>query len=1392
MFSPSNFAAQRRNRLSPFSIWYQWSGVLLLAWLAAVLPAHAQAPVPASVLGQPVQQVVSGTFHTCAVTTAGAVQCWGNNAFGQLGDGTNTDQATPQPVTGLGSGVVAIAAGQVHTCALTTAGAVQCWGANVHGQLGDSSTTNKSAPQPVTGLASGVAAIAAGEFHTCALTTAGAVQCWGRNLFGQLGDGTTTSKSTPQPVAGMASGVAAISGGTVHTCALTTAGAVHCWGTNNEGQLGDGSTTNKSTPQPVTGLASGVAAIAAGGYHTCALTTAGATQCWGSNAYGQLGNGNITSKTTPQPVIGLANGVAAIAAGENYTCAQSIAGAVQCWGYNDLGQLGDGSITAKSTPQPVTGLANGVAAIAAGETHTCALTTAGAVQCWGFNDYGQLGDGSTISKTTPQPVVVLASGVAAIIAKGSHTCALTTAGAVHCWGYNVFGELGDGTTTSRMTPQPVAGLVGGMAAIAAGSNHSCVLNLAGAVQCWGRNTLGQLGDGSTTDKGTPQPVTGLASGVAAIAGGYQHTCALTTAGAVKCWGDNIYGQVGDGSQLTRLTPQTVLGLTTGVAAIAAGDNHTCALTTTGAVQCWGQNGQGQLGDGSTLRKLVPQPIPGLVNGVAAIAAGESHTCALTTAGGVQCWGGNGYGQLGDGSTTDATSPQAVAGLATGAAAIAAGKEHTCALTTTGAMQCWGYNRFGQLGNGSTTSKTTPQPVTGLASGVAAIGTGYGHTCALITAGAVQCWGYNGMGQLGNGGVSDRNVPTHIAAAQAIDFPVAVGSPASGASITLAATASSGLAVAFDTFTPDVCTVSGNTLTVLPGKTGYLCGVLARQAGGVGSDAAYFAAAPSQSRLLRVAGVPGAPTAVTASAGNAQATVAWTAPASNGGSTITAYTVVAVADATKTCAVTTGSPLPTTCTVAGLANGTPYTFTVKAANAAGDSLPSPASAPVTPTAPVVVAPPAEDPGPTSTTINTPGSTTTITNPSLPVVVGPGAGGGTIVLPGTGTTPVTLHVTINGQPLTVQALPGTQLRIAEVNGQSVLVLVVLEGWASMTSSAVGQPMVLAGQVLLSSGSAGTTVEAQPLAVAVQVGSLTAPAGSLPAVGSTGLQAGERLQVNDQGAVVAITLGSLKGDTNQPGDSMAFANLPASIAVDNKAFARLNGPLARLSGANMAQGLEMAPSGVFLVRDGGQVFQLLPTLPITIDTRLPDGVGFTPLGLLRWVRGGVVVQFAPAVADLAGLAQAVTAALPDATLKLGAEGVLQLRTGGQTYVLRPDWTGGGATSTGTPQIGVDEQGRIYLKTGQGARQLLLPALLNATQASSIFTTALPGAVLAVQPGSSDGALTLTLAGQAWRLVPQWVLPTGSAAQVPPQAGPWWMGSDGLLYLKLGTQVQGVRISD
>ncbi len=1369
---PSSLTAWRR----ALALW----ALALLACLLALAPpaAQAQTPVPASVLGEPVQQVVGGGLHTCALTATGAVYCWGRNDNGLLGNGGTTDAITPQPVTGLGSGVAAISGGFEHTCALTTAGAVLCWGYNDVGQLGNGSTTFAITPQPVTGLGSGVAAIAAGStgFHTCVVTTAGALRCWGLNGSGQLGNGSSANALTPQPVTGLSSGVAAVMVGSSHTCAVTTAGAMQCWGWNNSGQLGSGGTTSASTPQPVTGLGSGVAAMAGGLNQTCALTTAGAVQCWGDNSAYQLGNGSNANASTPQPVTGLGSGVAAIAAGIGHTCALTTAGAIQCWGQNGDGRLGNGSTANASTPQAVTGLATGVASIAAGRDHTCAVTTAGALQCWGSGVRGQLGTGSTSSATTPQSVAVLGSGVKALAAKIYHTCALSNGGAVSCWGFNDHGQLGDNTTTNRSTPQPVTSLTN-VAAVTAGVSHTCALTTAGTVQCWGLNAYGQLGDNTTNSKSTPQSVPGLANVTTIVTGGH-HTCALITDGTVQCWGYNANGELGDGSTTNKGTPQPVPGLAN-VAAITAGGSHTCALITDGTARCWGENSVGQLGDGSSFGRRTPQTVTGLVD-AAAIQAGSLYTCALTTAGTVRCWGYNFNGQLGDGSTANQGTPQPVVGL-TNVVAVAPGTTHTCALTTTGAMRCWGGNAYGQLGDGSTTSASTPQPVTGLGSGVTAIAAGAGQTCALTAAGAVQCWGYNIFGQLGNASSTNRQLPTPIAAGQAIDF--VAGTPVTGATSTLAATASSGLAVVYQSFTPDVCTVSGSTLTVLSGKARHWCGVLARQAGGAGTGGAYFAAASAQSRLMLVAAVvPGVPTSVTATAGNAQATVVWTAPTDDGGSALTGYTVTAVQDGTKTCAVTTGSPRPTTCTVTGLANGTAYTFTVKATNAVGNSVPSAASAAATPTAPP------SGGAPTVLNVNSAG-TTTVTDPGLPIVVGPGAVGAVIGVPGTGSTPVSLQITVNGQPLTVTVLPGTQLRVTQVNGQSVLVLVVLQGWASMVSTSEGQPMALAGEVLLRSGAAGTRIEAQPFAVAVTLGSLLPPSGTLPHLGAKGLQAGERLQVNAQGAVVSIALGSLNGTAQQVGDAMAFVNLPAAITIDAKAFARLDGPVTRLSGANLAQGLEIAPSGVIVLRTDGQVFQLLPTQPIGIDATAPDGAGFTPLGLLRWVRGGVVVQFAPAVADLAGLATAVTAALPGATLKLGAEGVLQLTLGGQTYVLKPDWAGAGMAA-GTPQIGVDGQGHIVFQIGNnGPRQLLLPALLNATQASSIFSSAIPGATLAVQPGSSEGALTLTLAGQRWRLVPQWVLPAGDAAS---QAAPWRMGADGLLYLKLGTQVQGVRMVD
>jgi alpha-tubulin suppressor-like RCC1 family protein len=356
------------------------------------------------------------------------------------------------PARAAGGGYTAISAGAAHTCAVTAGGAARCWGLNADGQLGDGTKASSSTPVQVSGLSSGIAAISAGGEHTCALTSAGGVTCWGRNLYGQLGDGTTTSRRTPVKVSGLSSGVLAISAGARHTCALIAGGAVECWG-NNEGQLGDGTMASSSTPVQVSGLTSGVAAISAGEFHTCALTAGGAVKCWGANLYGQLGDGTRTRRLTPADVSGLSGGVAAISASDHHTCALTDSGAVKCWG--DYGQVGPGTIGASLTPAPVSGLTSGVAAISAGGVHACALTAGGGVECWGTNLFGQLGDGTMTPSSTPVQVSGLSSGVAAISAGGEHTCALTSAGGVKCWGFNDDGQLGDGTTMDRSTPVKV-------------------------------------------------------------------------------------------------------------------------------------------------------------------------------------------------------------------------------------------------------------------------------------------------------------------------------------------------------------------------------------------------------------------------------------------------------------------------------------------------------------------------------------------------------------------------------------------------------------------------------------------------------------------------------------------------------------------------------------------------------------------------------------------------------------------------------------------------------------------------------------------------------------------------------------------------------------------------
>ena len=288
--------------------------------------------------------VSAGNSHSCAVSTAGGVKCWG---LSTLSDGSTTNSAVPVDVVGLGSGVKAVSAGLGYTCAVTLAGAVKCWGDNTYGQLGNGTTTSSAVPVGVVGLGSGVVAVSAGEFHSCAVTSAGAVKCWGHNAFGEVGDGTTAQSVAPVGVVGLGSGVVAVSASGFHSCAVTAGGSVRCWGRNPNGELGDGTTIDSAVPVGVVGLGSGVVAVSASRSDSCAVTSLGAVKCWG---YGDLGAGASTQSAVPVGVVGLGSGAVAVSAGGHHSCVRTSAGAVRCWGDNAQGELGVGATSESSVP----------------------------------------------------------------------------------------------------------------------------------------------------------------------------------------------------------------------------------------------------------------------------------------------------------------------------------------------------------------------------------------------------------------------------------------------------------------------------------------------------------------------------------------------------------------------------------------------------------------------------------------------------------------------------------------------------------------------------------------------------------------------------------------------------------------------------------------------------------------------------------------------------------------------------------------------------------------------------------------------------------------------------------------------------------------------------------
>jgi alpha-tubulin suppressor-like RCC1 family protein len=734
------------------------------------------------VAGEP---VTAGDAHTCALQPSGTVLCWGDNSAGQLGNGTiGAGSLAAVAVKGL-TDAIALSAGSRHTCALKGNGSVACWGSNSSGQLGDGSINDKAAATTVIGLTDAVAISAgkstgageAGGAHTCALKVNGSVVCWGYNNFGQLGDGTRIDRTTTVAVTGLAN-VVALSAGSNQTCALKASGSAACWGRNTTGQLGTDPNADIIIPSfvndrihPTAGQVIGLTdtvALSAGSHHTCALKTDGSAACWGDNTTGELGTTGASTAVT-----GLTDAIAISASGytlnikggllyRGRTCALKANGSMACWGAVFNG--GTFRPRIQATPTIVAGLTE-TTALAMGSYHACALKKDGGLACWGSNDSGQLGNG-ILGGSIPTSLVDVGltlsntSGSAQVSLGGDHSCA-NTGGSVACWGSNTFGQLGDGTTANSTASRVVSSLVDA-ATITAGTSHTCALKQDTTVVCWGKNTNGQLGNGTTTLSTTPSPVANL-SGVLQLSTGDSHTCAVKNStitggigGPVVCWGNNGNGQLGDNSTVERLIPVNVIGLTDAVA-VSAGANHTCAVKADSSVVCWGGNFLNQLGNPNFTTSQTPTltAVIGITDTVE-LSAGAYHTCARKTDGTVLCWGGGGSGQLGPISPTSQATPL-IAIKSAEITQLSAGVGHTCALKSDGSVTCWGSNGLGQLG----TTDPSPAPVLGLTDALR-LSTGANHTCAITIANIftsnVVCWGNNSAGQLGGTTTLPTNNP----------------------------------------------------------------------------------------------------------------------------------------------------------------------------------------------------------------------------------------------------------------------------------------------------------------------------------------------------------------------------------------------------------------------------------------------------------------------------------------------------------------------------------------------------------------------------------------------------------------------------------------------------------
>jgi alpha-tubulin suppressor-like RCC1 family protein len=578
--------------------------------------------------------------------------------------------------------------------------------------------------------------ISVGYDHACALTGDGRVVCWGDAGYGELGYGGTVDYRRGSIYVKNLSDATQVESGETHTCALKSDGSVACWGRNNVGQLGNNSTTDSPDPVQVSGI-TGAIQVESGQQFSCALLDSGEVRCWGAGANGRLGNGGTSDQHIPVAVSAGETGsgnlsqAVWIGLGWQHACAVLDNGRLVCWGYGSSGQIGDNATSDRSTPVYVHGL-DGSATCTSADQSGC------------------------MSK-----VIVVAGGE-------NTTVAIHEGGRVSSWGSNSNGESGNGNSSNypkRVTGVGGTGTLDDATRIAMGGDHGCAVRSSGQAVCWGAGGNGRLGNNGTANSAYPVAVSGSAD-YTEISAGYQSTCAMRAGGAINCWGSNSQGQVGEGTLIDRTSP-TPNDHGSGFIAVDGGDRMACGVTSPdGSVYCWGSGSNGGLGNGATDDTWSPVKVSGIANAID-VAAGRFEACAVLSSGKVNCWGYGCEGQMGNGAMNCSNNTPVEVSSLTSATQIAGGYRHFCALTSDETVFCWGWNSSGQLGDNSSSNRSTPVQVKGVGgagnlTGVVAVGAGGWHSCAVRSDGTVVCWGVNDHGECGdNTTFTPRSTPVTV-------------------------------------------------------------------------------------------------------------------------------------------------------------------------------------------------------------------------------------------------------------------------------------------------------------------------------------------------------------------------------------------------------------------------------------------------------------------------------------------------------------------------------------------------------------------------------------------------------------------------------------------------------